>query len=68
MEISLSIFAALILIYPAWKIFRKSGMHPAWSLFLFFPIAGVLICLMVLAFSTWPGIRNNLVGDNDGNH
>ena len=68
MEISLSLFVALILIYPAWRIFKKSGLHPAWSLFIFFPILGLLICLLILAFANWPNVRKNLIGGNDGSH
>ena len=50
------LFAALIVIYPLWKIFAKAGLTPALSLFSFVPGLGYLIVACILAFSDWPAV------------
>jgi len=46
--------AALIVIYPSWKIFERVGLNPALSLFIFLPGLGWWIAGAILAFSKWP--------------
>lgn len=45
----------LLLLVPAWQVFRRAGMNPAWSLLVLlgFPV-GVLAVLLVLALRRWP--------------
>jgi hypothetical protein len=50
------VFAALIVIFPAWKIFQRAGLNPALSLFVFLPFLGWWIAGAILAFSKWPGV------------
>lgn len=51
----MAILAGLLLIIPTWKVFRRAGLHPAWSLLVLlgFPL-GVLLALAVLALKRWP--------------
>ena len=55
-EISLT---GLIILWPLWRIFRRAGFHPAWSLLIFLPGLGWLIIYLVLAFRTWPALRTD---------
>ena len=44
----------LLLVIPVWRILRRAGMHPAWSLLLVVPYVGFLIVYLMLAFRRWP--------------
>jgi hypothetical protein len=44
----------IIVVIPAWRIFRRAGLNPALSLFIFVPALGGLIVLLMLAFMRWP--------------
>jgi hypothetical protein len=57
------LIAALIVIYPCWKIFRRAGMNPALSLFIFLPGLGWWVAGAILAFSKWPAIDGPAGGD-----
>lgn len=48
------ILAALLLLFPAWRIFGRAGYQPALSLIVLIPIAGPLAALAILAFGDWP--------------
>lgn len=45
----------VLLLVPTWRVFRRAGFSPAWSLLVLlgFPL-GVLLVLAVLAFRPWP--------------
>lgn len=58
MPFIVTVLVALILIFPAWKIFSKAGFHPALSLLLFIPFFGLTVAVIVLAFADWPALRN----------
>jgi hypothetical protein len=49
-------FLALLLLVPMWRIFRRAGFHPALSLLIFIPAAGVAAAALVLAFRRWPAV------------
>jgi hypothetical protein len=51
-----NVVAALLVIFPCWKIFQRVGMNPALSLFIFLPGLGWWIAGAILAFSKWPAI------------
>jgi hypothetical protein len=48
--------AALLVIFPCWKIFQRVGLNPALSLFIFVPGLGWWIAGAILAFSKWPTV------------
>lgn len=50
------LLAALIVIFPCWKIFQRVGLNPAFSLFIFVPGLGWWIAGAILAFSEWPAV------------
>jgi len=55
----LTIFVFLIAItaffvWLFWRIFAKAGYNGALGLLCLIPTVGPLICLIVLAFGTWP--------------
>lgn len=39
---------------PFAVIFRRAGMAPWWAAFTLIPGLGVLVCMALLAFRTWP--------------
>lgn len=43
----------IIFLFPAWRIFRKAGLNPTFSLTVLIPILGILLCASILAFSKW---------------
>ena len=52
--------AFLLYIVPLWQIFKKAGFVPALSLFVWIPVAG-LIVLYYVGFSYWkPASGNNI--------
>lgn len=47
------ILMSVLLLFPLWKIYQKAGLTPELSLISLVPIFGFIICLIILAFSTW---------------
>jgi hypothetical protein len=43
-------------VVPYWFIFRKAGFHPALSLLMIIPFAGVIMRFF-LAFADWPSLK-----------
>jgi hypothetical protein len=50
------VLAMALIFFPFWKIFRRVGLNPAFSLFAFIPYLGWMIAGAILAFSKWPAI------------
>jgi hypothetical protein len=50
------VLGSLLAIYPCWRIFKRVGLNPALSLFIFFPGLGWWIAGAILAFSRWPSL------------
>lgn len=44
---------ALLLLFPTWRIFKRAGLNPGYSLTLLIPILGMLVAGLVLAASKW---------------
>jgi hypothetical protein len=53
---------ALLVIFPCWKIFRRVGLNPALTLFIFVPGLGWWIAGAILAFSNWPAVAPSTNG------
>jgi hypothetical protein len=49
-NLTLSLVFGLVLIAPAWRIFRRTGLAGAWSLLVFLPGFGPIAAIVVLAF------------------
>ena len=47
----------ILLIYPLWRIFGRTGMNPLLSMLLLIPVIGALICVLILALGHWPAIE-----------
>jgi len=49
---------SLAALWPLWRIFRRAGLNPVWSLLIFvsvvIPLLGQLLVLLVLFHSKWP--------------
>ena len=56
-----AIAIAVLLLFPAWRIFQRAGLNPTLSFTLFIPIVGMLFAGLVLALSTW-----NLQAETEG--
>lgn len=52
------IFSLIILVPPFWKVFRRAGLNPIYSLFLVIPLLGLVICFLILALSKWSVSKN----------
>lgn len=58
------VVVASLLIYPTWRIFRRAGLNPVLSLFLYIPYMGLFIVSGILALAEWPAVdRKNAGGD-----
>lgn len=53
-ELGIYVFLVFVLIVPVWRMFRRAGLAPAWSLLMFLPMIGIPIVVWTLAFSKWP--------------
>lgn len=51
------VVAGILLLVPLWRIHKRAGLHPALSLLVLIPYAGVLISSLVLAISRWPAVE-----------
>ena len=47
----------ILLVFPLWRIFGRTGMNPMLALFLLIPVMGALICVLILALGRWPAIE-----------
>ena len=45
---------ALLVIYPVWRIYERTGLNPLFALLVFVPGIGWLLALLPLAFMDWP--------------
>jgi hypothetical protein len=61
-----SLVAGAVLLYPLWRIFRRAGLNPWFSLLVFVPFGGGLIVALVLGFSGWPAARRGAPGEPQG--
>jgi hypothetical protein len=52
----IGIFGSILTVVPYWFIFRKAGFHPALSLLMMVPLAGIIMRFF-LAFSDWPSLK-----------
>ena len=50
------IIFGIVLVIPSWRIFKQTGMSPAWSLFVFLPGIGLLVIYLLLAFAPWSAL------------
>ena len=55
--VSLFVGTAL-LVWPCWRILKKAGLQPAFSLLALFPF-GVFVVLVILAFAEWPSVSRS---------
>ncbi len=53
------LIAALLLIFPIWKIHKRAGIWPPLSLIIFIPWLGLVISPLILAFVPWPSANTN---------
>jgi len=49
-----SLLISLLLLYPAWRIYRRAGLPPWLALTVLVPMAGPLIATVILTFTRWP--------------
>lgn len=57
-----SLAQAILLLFPAWRIYKKAGLNPATSLTVLIPWLGFFICALILATTKW---KTSYVGSND---
>jgi len=39
---------------PSWRILRRTGLSPWWSLLSFVPMIGTILILWIIAYRKWP--------------
>ena len=54
--ISLFFYVVLVAVtmVPSWRILRRAGLSPWWSLFSFLPMIGTMLILWIIAYRRWP--------------
>jgi energy-converting hydrogenase Eha subunit B len=52
MIVGLAITALTVWLF--WRIFAKAGFNGALGLLCLIPSVGIIICIVILAFGTWP--------------
>lgn len=53
----IAIGIAVLTVWLFWRIFAKAGFNGALGLLCLIPSFGILICIVILAFSDWPSQR-----------
>jgi len=53
---------AILILFPVWRIFKRAGLNPLFSLSMFIPFAGILAIGLILSLSKW-GIEPIVVKD-----
>jgi len=51
-----AVLAAVLFVYPLWRIFARTGLPPALSLVVILPF-GAFIVPAILAFARWPKLQ-----------
>ena len=53
------IMGGIIFVVPLWIIFKKAGLSPWGSLFIFIPPfgVGVLVVALILGYRKWPSVK-----------
>ncbi len=53
----LTVAFTVLFVWMFWRVFAKAGFPGAMGLLCLIPSLGPIICLIILAFSTWPNER-----------
>jgi hypothetical protein len=53
-SIAVTLAFSLLLLYPFWRIYRRVGLNPWYSLLVFLPYVGLPAAAAILAFQRWP--------------
>jgi hypothetical protein len=53
-SIAVTLGFSLLLVYPFWRIYRRAGLNPWFSLLVFLPYVGLPAAAVILAFQRWP--------------
>jgi len=60
------IIGTIIFLVPVWVIFKKAGYSPFLSLLGVVPLFGMLVQMIILAFGSWPVLKEARAGGSDG--
>lgn len=52
--LAMVVAAAVLFLFPAWRIFSRAGFAPATALTVLIPFIGPLVAMAILAFAEWP--------------
>lgn len=47
----------VLFVWLFWRVFAKAGYNPALGLLCLIPSVGWIVCMIILAFGTWPNER-----------
>lgn len=61
-SIAVTLGFSLLLVYPFWRIYRRAGLNPWFSLLVFLPYVGLPAAAAILAFQTWPNGESRRAG------
>ena len=61
-QLAPSLFLALIVLIPMWRLLVRLGLSRLWLLLLLIPLFGIFILIWVIAFRRWPA-RSGTVED-----
>ena len=61
-SIAVTLGFSLLLVYPFWRIYRRAGLNPWFSLLVLLPLVGLPGAAAILAFQTWPNGESKRAG------
>ncbi|MBK1667444.1 hypothetical protein CKO28_05290 [Rhodovibrio sodomensis] len=61
-SIAVTLGFSLLLIYPFWRIYRRAGLNPWFSLLVLLPYVGLPAAAGILAFQSWPNGESRRAG------
>jgi hypothetical protein len=53
-SIAITLIFSALLVYPFWRVYRRAGLNPWYSLLVFLPYVGLPAAAAILAFQRWP--------------
>ena len=61
-SITVTLAFSLLLVYPFWRIYRRVGLNPWYSLLVALPYVGLPAAAAILAFQRWPNGESRRAG------
>jgi len=59
-DIAQYLIYVVLILYPTWRILKRSGLNPAWAYLVLLPGLGPFAVLIILVYSNWPSSKKEV--------